>query len=183
MAITLVTQYDVDRVKQIEATLIKSLWSLKPMKMKCCHYSEQWWWQKEKCKVVVLLIKPIAFFPFSLPSPSSLLKLPSSIRKKAASLIKKHNNFARASYLFEHNFTAHNYDVKMPNFVGGRKQATTKFYFSFWTSIRSPIIHLQEGLPLFDKVSGWEPEQSRSRLEERKSPFKRRFRCRRVVES
>ena len=41
MAITLVTQYDVDRVKQIEATLIKSLWSLKPMKMKCCHYSEQ----------------------------------------------------------------------------------------------------------------------------------------------
>ena len=28
-----------------------------------------------KCKVVVLLIKPIAFFPFSLPSASSLLKL------------------------------------------------------------------------------------------------------------
>ena len=28
------------------------------------------------CKVVVLLIKPIAFLPFSLPSPSSLLKLP-----------------------------------------------------------------------------------------------------------
>ena len=41
MAVTPVTQYDVDRVKQIEATLIKSLWSLKPMKMKCCHYSEQ----------------------------------------------------------------------------------------------------------------------------------------------
>ena len=29
-----------------------------------------------KCKVVVLLIKPIAFLQFSLPSPSSLLKLP-----------------------------------------------------------------------------------------------------------
>ena len=43
MAITLATHsdYDVDIVKQIEATLIKSLWSLKPMKMKCCHYSEQ----------------------------------------------------------------------------------------------------------------------------------------------
>ena len=27
-------------------------------------------------KVVVLLIKPIAFLPFSLPLPSSLLKLP-----------------------------------------------------------------------------------------------------------
>ena len=43
MAITLATHsdYDVDIVKQIEATLIQSLWSLKPMKMKCCHYSEQ----------------------------------------------------------------------------------------------------------------------------------------------
>ena len=29
------------------------------------------------CKVVVLLIKPIAFLPFLLPSPSSLLKLSS----------------------------------------------------------------------------------------------------------
>ena len=28
------------------------------------------------CKLVVLLIKPIAFLPFSLPSASSLLKLP-----------------------------------------------------------------------------------------------------------
>ena len=30
------------------------------------------------CKVVVLLIKPIAFLPLSLPSPSYLLKLPIS---------------------------------------------------------------------------------------------------------
>ena len=29
------------------------------------------------CKVVVLLIKPIAFLPSALPSPSSLLKLSS----------------------------------------------------------------------------------------------------------
>ena len=29
-----------------------------------------------KCKVVVLLIKPIAFLQFSLSSPSSLLELP-----------------------------------------------------------------------------------------------------------
>ena len=29
------------------------------------------------CKFVVLLNKPIAFLTFSLPSPSSLLKLPS----------------------------------------------------------------------------------------------------------
>ena len=34
------------------------------------------------CKVVVLLIKPIAFLPFSLPSTSSLLKLPIIPRRR-----------------------------------------------------------------------------------------------------
>ena len=34
------------------------------------------------CKVVVLLIKPIAFLPFSLPSASSLLKLPNNSSQK-----------------------------------------------------------------------------------------------------
>ena len=34
------------------------------------------------CKVVVLLIKPIPFLPFSLPSASSLLKLPIVIDRK-----------------------------------------------------------------------------------------------------
>ena len=49
----------------------------------------------------------------------------------------------------------HDCDVKMPNFAlnGKRKQATTKFYFSFWTWIRSLGIQLQEDSPLFDKVS------------------------------
>ena len=52
----------------------------------------------------------------------------------------------------------HDYDVKMRNFVfyGGRKQATAKFDFSFWTWIWSLGIQLQEGLPTFDKVSGLE---------------------------
>ena len=43
----------------------------------------------------------------------------------------------------------HDYDVKMPNFAfyGGRKQATTKFYFSFWAwiwsySFRRVCLHL-----------------------------------------
>ena len=47
---------------------------------------------------------------------------------------KKNNNFARASHCFVHFFPVfHDYDVKMPYFssYGGRKQATTKFYFSF----------------------------------------------------
>ena len=52
----------------------------------------------------------------------------------------------------------HDYDVKMPNFVfcGERKQATTKFYFSFWIGIGSLGIQLQEGSPTFDNVSGEE---------------------------
>ena len=50
----------------------------------------------------------------------------------------------------------HDYDVKMPNFAfcGGRKQATSKFYFSFCTWIWSERIQFQEGSPTFDKVSG-----------------------------
>ena len=50
----------------------------------------------------------------------------------------------------------HDYNVKMPNFVfyGVRKQATTKFCFSFCTWIWSLGIQLQEGSPTFDKVSG-----------------------------
>ena len=41
----------------------------------------------------------------------------------------------------------HYYDEKMPNFVfyGERKQATTKFYFAFWTWIWSLGIHIQRG--------------------------------------
>ena len=49
----------------------------------------------------------------------------------------------------------HDCDVKMPNFAfyGGRKQATTKFYFSYCTWIWCLGIQLQEGSPTFDKVS------------------------------
>ena len=53
--------------------------------------------------------------------------------KKKIGLISKtttlhvHHAFLYISFLF-----LHDYDVKMPNFAfyGGRKQATTKFYFS-----------------------------------------------------
>ena len=52
----------------------------------------------------------------------------------------------------------HDYDVNMTNFLfyGGRKQATTKFYFSFCTWIWYLGIQLQEGSPTFDKGSGQE---------------------------
>ena len=43
----------------------------------------------------------------------------------------------------------------MPSFAfyGGRKHATTNFYFSFWAWPWSLEIQLQEGSPTFDKVS------------------------------
>ena len=52
----------------------------------------------------------------------------------------------------------HDYDVKMHSFAfyGVHKEATTKFYFTFWTWIWSLGIKFQEGSPTFDKVSGWE---------------------------
>ena len=49
----------------------------------------------------------------------------------------------------------YDYDVNMLNFAfyGGRKQAMTKFYFSYRTWIWSLGIQFQEGSPTFDKVS------------------------------
>ena len=77
--------------------------------------------------------------------------------KKTIGLISKtttshvHHTFLYISFPF-----LHDYDVKMPNFAfyGGRKQATTKFYFSYCTWIWCLGIQLQEGSPTFDKVSG-----------------------------
>ena len=67
--------------------------------------------------------------------------------------------FARASRFFVHFFavTVHYYDVKMPNFTfyGGRKQATTKFYFSFLTFVPSPRNQLQGNWPTLDIFSDW----------------------------
>ena len=77
-------------------------------------------------------------------------------RQKTVGLISKtttlhvHHAFLYISFLF-----LHDYDVKMPNFTfyGGRKQATTKLYFSFWAWPWILEIQLQEGSPTFDKVS------------------------------
>ena len=77
--------------------------------------------------------------------------------KKTIGLISKtaishvHHTFLYLSSPFLHDC-----DVKMPNFAfyGGHKQATTKFYFSFWAWLWSLEIQLQEGSPTIDKVSG-----------------------------
>ena len=63
-------------------------------------YKKAWW----TCKVVVLLIKPIAFLMFSLPSPSSLLKLPLASTTATAvktSLLKWIPVFQTLSRLFQ----------------------------------------------------------------------------------
>ena len=77
--------------------------------------------------------------------------------KKIIGLISKtttshaHHTFLYISFPFFHD-----YDVKMPNFAfyRGRKQATTKYYFSFRAWVWSLEIQRQEGSPTFDKVSG-----------------------------
>ena len=53
-------------------------------------------------------------------------------RRKSNRLNRQNNNSARAARFFAHFFVAlHDYNVKMPNFTfcGGRKRATTKFFF------------------------------------------------------
>ena len=75
--------------------------------------------------------------------------------KKTIGLISKtttlhvHHAFLYISFLF-----LHDYDVKMPNFAfyRGRKQATTKLYFSFCAWLWALEIQLQEGSPTLDVV-------------------------------
>ena len=78
--------------------------------------------------------------------------------KKTMGFISKTTTLHVHHAFFVHFFARflHDYDVNMPNFAfyGGRKQATTKFCFSFCTWIRCSGIQLQEGSPTFDKVSG-----------------------------
>ena len=52
---------------------------------------------------------------------------------------RQNNNFARASYFFEHAFLCRHCTATTWNcpLLRLRKQATTKFYFSFWTWILS----------------------------------------------
>ena len=55
-------------------------------------------------------------------------------RQNSNRFIEQNKTFARASrFLYISLPLLHNYDVKMPIFMfyGGRKQATTKFSFSF----------------------------------------------------
>ena len=74
-------------------------------------------------------------------------------KKKTIGLISKTTtSHVQHTFLFISLLFLHDYDVKMPNFAfyGGRKQATKKFYFSFWAWIWSLKIQLQEDSPTID---------------------------------
>ena len=75
--------------------------------------------------------------------------------KKTIGLISKTTtSHVHHAFLYISSLFFHHYNVKMPNlaFYGGRKQATTKFYFCFLAWIWFLEIQLQEGSPTFDKV-------------------------------
>ena len=60
----------------------------------------------------------------------------------------------------------HDCDVKVPNFsfYGGRKEATTKFYFSFCTWVWSQRIQLQEGSPKWVVIIAIKAERTQIHL-------------------
>ena len=77
-------------------------------------------------------------------------------KQKTFGLISKTTTSHVLTFLYISFLFLHHYHVKIPNFAfcGGLKQATTRFYFSFWAWLWSLEIQLQEGSPTFDKVSG-----------------------------
>ena len=75
-----------------------------------------------------------------------------NVKKKPNNWVNKRNySFGRASRFFVHFFPVF---ARLRRENGGRKQATTKFYFSFWAWLWSREIQVQEGSPTFDRVSG-----------------------------
>ena len=61
-------------------------------------------------------------------------KIQQRVKKIIGRFNEQNNNFTRAhTFLYISLPFLHDYDLKMPNFAvyGERKQATTKFYFSF----------------------------------------------------
>ena len=56
-----------------------------------------------------------------------------NVKKTIGLISKTTTSHVQHTFLFISFPFLHDYDVKMPNFAfyGGRKQATTKFYFSF----------------------------------------------------
>ena len=90
-------------------------------------------------KVLFDQSKPLAFLPFSLPSPSSLRKLPTMTAtatrtaKKREVQIGKKKTTLQAHHAFLHVSlpSLHDYNVKLPNFTfcRGREKKTTTFFF------------------------------------------------------
>ena len=81
-----------------------------------------------------------------------------NVKKNNRLISKTTTSHVHRTFLFISFPFLHDYVVKMPDFAfyRGRKQATTKFYFSFWAWIWSLEIQFQEGSATFHKVSGQE---------------------------
>ena len=79
-----------------------------------------------------------------------------NIKKTIGLMSKTTTSHVHHTFLYISFQCLHNYHMKMPNFTfyRGGKQATMKFYFSFWAWIWSLEIQLQEGSPTIDKVCG-----------------------------
>ena len=76
-----------------------------------------------------------------------------NVKKAAIGLLSKTSGFhARHAFWYISLPLLHDYDVKIPNFTFyvGRKQATTKFSFSFVTRVQSPRNQLQGNLRTLD---------------------------------
>ena len=135
------------------------------------YWTKQWsfWWEYYKCgflisasDIVLRKLTKIFTFYFAVCVSIAVVGTLSfndatatrtSKKKKTPGLIcqtttsRVHHTFLYISLPF-----LHHYDVKMPNFAfyGERKQATTKFYFSFWTWMRSLGIQPHEVSSTFD---------------------------------
>ena len=134
------------------------------------YWTKQWsfWWEYYNCGFLIsasdiVLRKLTKTFTFYFAvrvfiavvgtwSPNDATATRTS-KKKPIGLISKtttwhvHHTFLNISLPF-----LHYYDVKVPNFsfYGEHKQATTKFYFSFWTWMRSLGVQPHEVSPTFD---------------------------------
>ena len=114
-------------------------------------------------KVLFDQSKPLAFLPFSLPSPSSLRKLPTMTATATGTAKKPEVQIGKTTTLQEHHAflhislpSLHDYNVKLPNFTfcRGREKKTTTFFFSFpelWCS--SLKFNFKKNLPTFDELN------------------------------
>ena len=122
------------------------------------------------CKVVVLLIKPIAFLTFSLPSPSSLLKLPILFYPELFLYgFKNFHVHIQIPYVFKLNVTVLTYPTRIrihfstqdsARNIGNRACVVKRSKFAFCTAFS----RLKTGLDLVTSPDKKYPDLASTRL-------------------